>query len=235
MSCAAIGLRDVTRAEGPVVVFDVVDPADDVPEDLLVRPACGGHDNFRRGRRRHERVCGPFWLNTKVSAGLAVDHHGAHDLALERVTGNMRRAEIYALQQVVPKAWLAFPRVNDCMADSAAVECGQQCIGVDDGPARGIQEDTPILHTSEEASVGHVMRGIGSIPSQWDVHGDDVCLLQEQVERDKRSAFGAFAWRIACQHGHAERLGFCDHPAADVANANHSNGLSRNCQVVAFS
>lgn len=62
--------------------------------------------------------------------------------------------------------------------DAAGGECGYQCIGVDDGTARGVDDERALLHESDATCVEEVV----SFICGWKDEDDDFCERDEGVK-----------------------------------------------------
>ncbi len=107
-------------------------------------------------------------------------------------------------------------------ADMAAAQGREQRVAFHERAARGVHEDHARLHLGDCRVVDHVVR----LGGQRTVQGNDVRLREQFVERDVVQPRRRIREGVVGEHVHAEALADVAEDAADLACANHTDGLA---------
>ncbi|MNC24574.1 hypothetical protein D3C75_726300 [compost metagenome] len=162
-------------------------------------------------------------LPEEIAIGL-IDLRGSPLLAVEAVTGNVRRCQHAQFGQRHVDFRLAFPDIEHCLQVFTLQQHIAQCRVVDHRSTTGIDQPGTGSELVEAFFIEQMPGRLRPLLGQRRVQADDVALVDDPLEADVVTAFIRLPGWIAHQHLPAQALQDLDQSAAHLAGADHAVG-----------
>ena len=143
-------------------------------------------------------------------------------LAVEAVTGNVRRGQHAELGQCHIDLRLALPDIQHRLQVFALQQHLAQGGVVHHRATAGIDQPGTGLELVQTVLVEQMPGRSGPVFFQRCVQADDIALLDDLLKADEIASFSSLPWRIADQHVPAQPLQNLDQPPAHFAGTDHA-------------
>lgn len=178
---------------------------------------------IRMGRQLRR---GPRWRDVEEAAGGVVDDLGSVDFTGPRVAGDVGGSDFGEVKEGRIRARLVFPDIEDAVELVAGGEQGEECAGINDFAARGLEEPRAGFEGSKAFLIKEVIGSVFTFVGERRVEGDDVG-TESLINRGMREVgLSARAGWVGEDRNHAEGAGFGEDEAANVADADDGDGAT---------
>lgn len=138
----------------------------------------------------------------------------------------MGGSDFSELKEGSVRARLVFPDVEDAVELVTGGEQGEECAGINDFAARGLEEPRAGFEGSEAFFIEQMVSRVFAFVGERGVEGDDVGAESIINWGMREVCFGARAGRVGEDRNHVEGAGFSEDEAANVADADDGDGTT---------